>query len=113
MRAETLKGHLDGLLLASLEDGPRHGYSVIEELRAVSGGQLDLPTGTVYPALHRLETAGLIQGRWSVVAGRRRRAYQLTAKGRRALSKERAAWTRFAAVVGSVLEGRQPCPDPT
>ena len=73
MRAEELKGHLDALLLAALEDGPRHGYAVIEALRQATGGQLDMATGTVYPALRRLEVAGLITGSWSVVAGRRRR----------------------------------------
>ena len=62
MRAETLKGHLDGMLLASLEAGPRHGYAIMEALRAGSGGQFDLPTGTVYPALRRLERAGLVRG---------------------------------------------------
>jgi PadR family transcriptional regulator PadR len=55
MRAEVLKGHLDGLLLATLEAGPLHGYAVMEALRTGSGGRVDLPTGTVYPALHRLE----------------------------------------------------------
>ncbi|MBA3417844.1 MAG: helix-turn-helix transcriptional regulator, partial [Geodermatophilaceae bacterium] len=60
MRAETLKGHLDGLLLAALEAGPLHGYGVIEALRTGSDGTFDLPTGTVYPALHRLERAGLV-----------------------------------------------------
>ena len=79
MRAEALKGHLDAMLLASLEDGPRHGYAVIEALRDSTGGRLDLPTGTIYPALRRLEQAGLITGSWSVVGGRRRREYQLTA----------------------------------
>jgi PadR family transcriptional regulator PadR len=106
MRAEALKGHLDGVLLASLEDGPRHGYAVIEALRAATDGRLDLPTGTIYPALHRLVGAGLVRGRWSVVAGRRRRSYALTAKGRRALSTERANWQQFSAVVGAALEGR-------
>src|SRR2546430_14721575 len=61
MRAETLKGHLDGMLLASLEAGPRHGYAIMEALRAGSGGQLDLPTGTIYPALHRLQRARVLQ----------------------------------------------------
>ena len=59
MRAEELKGHLDALLLAALESGPRHGYAVIEALRETTGGRLDLPTGTIYPALRRLEDAGL------------------------------------------------------
>ena len=69
MRAEQLKGHLDALLLAALEDGPRHGYAVIEALRDSTGGRLDLPTGTIYPALRRLEAAGLISGSWSAPAG--------------------------------------------
>lgn len=104
MKAEVLKGHLDALLLAVLESGPRHGYAVMEALRTGSGGRIDLPTGTVYPALHRLERAGLIRGDWAVVAGRRRRSYELTASGRRALGTERALWREFAAAVSSMLE---------
>jgi DNA-binding PadR family transcriptional regulator len=111
MQAEALKGHLDALLLATLENAPLHGYAVIESLRASTGGQLDLPTGTIYPALHRLESAGLIRGRWTVVSGRRRRDYQLTPKGRRALRGKREEWRQFAAVVGAALEGPS-CPDP-
>jgi PadR family transcriptional regulator PadR len=111
MRAEELKGHLDALLLAALEDGPRHGYAVIEALRQATGGRLDLPTGTIYPALRRLEQAGLITGSWSVVGGRRRRDYQLTAAGTRALSGKRSAWLEFTATISAALEGR-PCPDP-
>jgi DNA-binding PadR family transcriptional regulator len=106
MRAETLKGHLDALLLAVLSGGPRHGYAVIEELRAGSGGAFDLPKGTVYPALHRLEQAGLIRGTWSVESGRRRRTYQLTAAGRRRLGAERATWQQFASAMSAVLEVR-------
>ncbi|MDT5039403.1 MAG: PadR family transcriptional regulator, regulatory protein PadR [Actinoplanes sp.] len=106
MKAESqsLKGHLDVLLLATLEDGPRHGYAVKEALRAGSGGRFDLPTGTVYPALHRLESAGLIAGSWSVVDGRRRRTYQLTAVGERRLHTDRGNWREFAAAVTAMLE---------
>ena len=111
MRGEELKGHLDALLLAALEDGPRHGYAVIEALRESTGGQLDLPTGTIYPALRRLEEAGLIAGSWSVVGGRRRREYQLTSAGSRALPGKRADWQDFAAMISAALEGR-PCPRP-
>lgn len=111
MRAEELKGHLDGLLLAALEDGPRHGYAVMEALRQSTGGRLDLPTGTIYPALRRLEQAGLIAGSWSVVAGRRRREYRLTTAGLRALTGKRAAWHEFAGVMGAALQGK-PCPNP-
>jgi PadR family transcriptional regulator, regulatory protein PadR len=109
MRAETLKGHLDGMLLAALEPGPRHGYAVMEALRAGSGGQFDLPTGTVYPALRRLERAGLIRGTWAEASGRRRRVYELTPAGRRTLAAERGNWRQFAAAVTALLE---PAPNP-
>jgi len=95
----------------TLEDGPRHGYAVIESLRQNTGGRLDLPTGTIYPALRRLEQAGLITGSWAVVGGRRRREYKLTAAGTRALSGKRADWLDFSAMVSAALEGR-PCPSP-
>lgn len=111
MRAEELKGHLDAMLLASLEDGPRHGYAVIDALRQSTSGRLDLPTGTIYPALRRLEQAGLIAGSWSIVGGRWRREYRLTAAGNRALTGRRADWREFSAMVSAALEGR-PCPDP-
>jgi PadR family transcriptional regulator len=107
MKAEQLKGHLDAVLLAALEDGPMHGYAVMEALRESTAGQLDLPTGTIYPALHRLEAAGLIAGSWSVVAGRRRRCYALTRAGADALSGRRADWRDFAAIVTAALEGKK------
>jgi len=103
MRAEALKGHLDGLLLAVLESGPAHGYAVIEAIRSGSGSTFDLPTGTVYPALHRLEVAGLIAGSWSDGDGRRRRTYRLTAAGRRALVEHRSVWTRFSGAVTAIM----------
>lgn len=102
--AQALKGHLDTLLLASLADGPRHGYAVREALRTGSGAQFDLPTGTIYPALRRLEGAGLVRGTWSEAGGRRRRSYELTPAGRQRLSHDRAAWRDFAAAVNAILE---------
>ncbi len=111
MRPELLKGHLDGLLLAVLEPGPRHGYAVIESLRAGSDGTLDLPTGTVYPALHRLERAGLIGSDWETVGGRRRRTYHLTGAGRAALGEHRVIWDEFSTAVTGLLGGRtRPAP---
>jgi len=107
MRAETLKGHLDGILLAVLEPGPLHGYAIMEALRVRSSGHVDLPTGTVYPALHRLERAGLVAANWSQPGGRRRRVYTLTPAGRRALETERGTWRDFSAVVSALL---QPAP---
>ncbi|HEU5160723.1 MAG TPA: helix-turn-helix transcriptional regulator [Streptosporangiaceae bacterium] len=104
--AQALKGHLDVLLLAVLEDGPRHGYAVKEALREGSDGRFDLPTGTVYPALYRLEREGLITGTWSRVDGRRRRTYQLTPAGHLRLRTDRGHWREFAATISTLLEGK-------
>jgi len=108
MRAEALKGHLDGLLLAILEAGPAHGYAVIESLRAASGGTFDLPTGTVYPALRRLEGDGLVASEWEEPAReRRRRVYRLTAKGVKTLAAQRESWHEFAGAVSAVMAGER------
>jgi transcriptional regulator len=103
MQAEVLKGHLDLLLLATLAAGPAHGYRVVVELRRRSAGAFDLSEGTIYPALYRLERAGLLSSRWASAAGRRRRVYSLTRKGRRSLSDRRRDWASFAAAVEGVV----------
>ena len=101
---DRVRGHLDGLLLAVLAHGPLHGYAAIAALREQSDGQLDLPEGTVYPALHRLERDGLLASSWEPGVTRRRRVYSLTPAGHRALRAERSDWTRFAAAVHTVLQ---------
>jgi DNA-binding PadR family transcriptional regulator len=103
MTAEQLKGHLDPLVLAILEQGPAHGYAIIESLRERSDGVFDLPEGTIYPALHRLERAGTLSSRRAVIGGRERRVYRLSAKGRTALRERRTNWTHFSAAVSQVL----------
>ncbi len=103
MRAEVLKGHIDGLILATLRAGPAHGYAVARALRARSGGTFDLAEGTLYPALHRLERGGLIASEWTIVAGRRRRTYRLTRSGERALADRRSEWRALANAVDAVL----------
>ncbi len=100
-----MKGHLDLLLLAVLSDGAKHGYAVIEDLRERSRDALDLPEGTVYPALHRLEKAGFLSSEWSEVRGRRRRTYRLTEQGRGALGEQSRAWSEFSDAVTSVMKG--------
>lgn len=102
--AQALKGHLDPLLLSALEGGPAHGYAIKEALRQRGGDRFDLPTGTIYPALRRLEAAGLISGTWATDGGRRRRVYQLTAAGRRRLAGDRASWADWAAAITTMLE---------
>ncbi|ROT32094.1 PadR family transcriptional regulator [Micromonospora sp. HM5-17] len=108
MNAQALHGHLDALLLAVLEGGPLHGYAIIEALRTRSRGVLALPTGTIYPALRRLERAGYVSSVWSTVNGRARRTYELTDAGRRALAGERSNWRTFSSTVARFLGSAEP-----
>lgn len=102
MNPERLKGHLDFLLLSVLAAGPAHGYAIISALRERSEGTFDLPEGTIYPALHRLENAGLLSSAWATASGRRRRVYALTDEGAAALAAERTEWRQFARGVRAV-----------
>lgn len=104
MPADLLRGHLDRLVLAVLADAPGHGYEVIRRLRERSGGALGIPEGSLYPALHRLERAGLVESSWSTADGRRRRVYRLTRRGARAARESRREWQAFSAAVDRVLE---------
>jgi PadR family transcriptional regulator, regulatory protein PadR len=103
MKADALRGHLDPMILAVVEHEPLHGYAIMEALQARSGGEVDLPTGTLYPALRRLERSGYLQSEWSTVGGRKRRTYQLTRSGKKVLAAERQDWSTFRTVVDGVL----------
>jgi transcriptional regulator len=104
MEGEILKGHLDMIVLAALSEGPAHGYAIIQEIHRRSGGAFDLPEGTIYPALHRLEKNGLLSSRWTIAdSGRKRRTYALTRSGRAALADQRAIWERFSAAIGGLV----------
>ncbi len=105
--AQLLKGHLDLLILAAVRAEPAHGYAIIERLRLRSGGTLDLQEGTVYPALHRLEEAGLLASRWSDEHPRRRRVYSLTERGWNTLQRGSRKWSQFADSVALVLFGQK------
>jgi DNA-binding PadR family transcriptional regulator len=93
------------LLLSVLSAGPAHGYAVISALRERSEGTFDLPEGTIYPALHRLEEAGLLASSWAQAESRRRRVYGLTDAGAAALAAQRAEWRKFARGMQAVLGG--------
>lgn len=98
------RGDYTLLLLALLAEGERYGYELVAELRTRSESVIDLPEGTVYPALRRLERQGLLRGRWVDVQGApRRRYYALTSRGERALAGGRAAWRRFVTAADTVL----------
>jgi PadR family transcriptional regulator len=113
MEGEMLKGHLDMIVLAALSPAPAHGYAVIDEIRRRSAGRFDLPEGTVYPVLHRLEQAGLLTSHWTTAeSGRRRRVYAMTRRGGQALAEQRAVWDEFAEAVGGLLAGARACRKP-
>lgn len=103
MRGDVLRGHLELLLLACLQRGDAHGYLIMERLRERSGGAFDLPEGTIYPLLRRLEQRSLVTSRWDEVGGRERRVYKLTAAGRRQLRLDTHEWKGFVAAVQRVL----------
>lgn len=102
---DALRGHIDLLLLSALEGGPAHGYALIERLREQSGGTLDFPEGTIYPALHRLERSGTLSSTWDEASARRRRVYALTSRGRTELARQREAWRDFTRAVELVVRG--------
>lgn len=103
MRGEVLKGHLDLLILSAVGRGPAHGYLIVETLKERSGGVFGLAEGTVYPALHRLERAGLLTSSWSKAPGRRRRVYRLTVRGRKELGTRVGEWRTFSDAVQAVV----------
>ena len=109
-REAVLTGQLDLLVLAVIARRPAHGYAVLEALRVKSGGLFDLPEGSLYPALYRLERAGLLGSETRVVAGRTRRTYAITASGRAALRERQAAWQRLVRSIAAVM-GEGPVPD--
>ena len=104
---DHLRGHLDGLILATLQRGTAHGWDIWQNLEAASGGTLAIKEGSLYPALYRLERQGLIAARWETAntdrPGPRRRIYRLTAKGKRRLDAARDEWRQFVTVVGGLL----------
>jgi DNA-binding PadR family transcriptional regulator len=94
------------MLLAVVADGETHGYAIIQELKRRTAGSLELPEGTIYPALRRLESERLLRSRWSSDDGRRRRTYNMTARGRQELRNQIAGWRTFKAALDSILDGK-------
>jgi PadR family transcriptional regulator PadR len=99
----SLKNNVDLLLMGVLRQGPAHGYAIIAALRERSEGEFDLAEGTIYPALHRLEQAGLIESSIESAQGRRRRTYALTARGRKEFTIRRRAWKSYVARMQAVI----------
>ena len=101
---EVLRGTIDLLVLKTLALAPLHGWGIGQRIQEISGGELEVNQGSLYPALQRLEYRGLIESEWGESENNRRaRYYRLTRAGRRALGDETESWRRFAAAVEVVL----------
>ncbi len=101
---DLLQGTLDMLILKAVSLGPLHGYGVLLRIQQISGEQLEIQQGSLYPALYRLEHGGLIASEWGKSENKRRaKFYRLTVAGRRQLREETAQWNRMAAVIAGVL----------
>ena len=103
-RIELLQGTLDMLILQTLRWAPQHGYGIGQAIRAGSGDILQVETGSMYPALHRLEKQGWIKSEWRTSEhNQRAKYYQLTAAGRKQLSSEFTRWNRMSAAIASLM----------
>jgi PadR family transcriptional regulator PadR len=104
-RIELLQGTLDMIILQTLRWGPRHGYGLAQMIRANSRDALQVETGSLYPALHRLEKQGWIAADWAVSDnGQRVRVYELTAAGRKQLAAERTRWEQLSTAIESLMQ---------
>ena len=102
--ADLLPGTLDMLILKAVSLKPLHGYGMLLRIRQMSGGALEIPQGSLYPALYRLEHQGHIAAQWGQSENNRRaKYYTLTAAGRRRLREERAGWNRLASAIAAAL----------
>ena len=103
--AELLPGTLDMLILKAVSLKPLHGYGVLLRIRQISRNALEIPQGSLYPALYRLEHQGLINAKWGASDNNRKaKFYNLTASGRRRLDEEAAGWNRLADAIGAALK---------
>jgi PadR family transcriptional regulator, regulatory protein PadR len=103
-RIELLQGTLDLLVLQTLRWGPQHGYGIALAIRASSGDVLQVDTGSLYPALHRLERQKLIAAEWKISENKQRvRVYRLSAAGKKKLASERSRWAQISEAISGIL----------
>ena len=107
-RVELLQGTLDLLILQTLRWGPQHGYGISQAIRLNSGDVLEVETGSLYPALHRLEKKKLVASEWKVSDNKQRvKIYRLTAAGKKQLSAERSRWSHLLEAMAGILDPRK------
>src|SRR5437667_11532310 len=103
-RIELLQGTLDMLILQTLQWGPHHGYGIVQALRVNSGEVLQVETGSLYPALHRLERQGWVRSEWKQTeSNQHAKYYRLTASGKKQLLSEQARWKQMVRAISSVM----------
>jgi PadR family transcriptional regulator PadR len=104
-RVELLRGTLDLLILRTLLPGPSHGHAIAKHIQRTSEDLLQVETGSLYPALYRLEASGWVAASWKLSEkGKRARYYRITAKGRRQLASEQSKWDAFVRAMGLLLK---------
>ena len=107
-RLEILQGTLDMLILQTLQWGPQHGYAIGATIRAQSAESLKIETGSLYPALHRLEKQDWVKAEWrQTEANQRAKFYRLTAKGKKQLLQERDRWSQLVSAIGTILNPKR------
>jgi PadR family transcriptional regulator, regulatory protein PadR len=107
INGDMLRGHLQTLILSALRQGDAHGFEILKRLEQAGSGALHLKEGSLYPALYKMESAGLVKGAWektdSPRRGPRRRIYHLTSKGQRRLDEARGEFQQFVTIIGGIL----------
>ena len=104
-KRDLLRGSLDLMVLSVVAREAQYGYSIQKHLNLATDGQVKLPAGTLYPLLHRLESKKLIRSRWDDSTGRRRKWYEITAKGKKTLEQQANAWQQYVDCVASLVQG--------
>jgi PadR family transcriptional regulator, regulatory protein PadR len=105
-RIELLQGTLDMLILQTLQWGPQHGYGISQAIRTRSGEVLQVETGSLYPALHRLERQGWVRSEWKLTeSNQRAKYYQITPTGKKQLASDHGRWQQMVEAIGAIMSG--------